>query len=656
MANADRHAVSAATPGVAMRRAAQALIAQQHPEGRWEGEVIWCPMIAAQYVLAAHVIGLPIASSRRQALLRQFESSRLSDGTWGLYVETARSHGAPRSSLFVTGLVYVAARLLDVPPDDPLLTRGKAFIDRAGGLLDIPAWGKFWLAVVNLYPWHGVAPVLPELWLLPRWLFAHPGNFYCHLRRIYAPMAYVFASGHQGPLTPRILELRHELFARPWTENNFAAARYRSRPEDLWRPPTVRFRAVRRLSVLYECAAPSWLRRRAMARLLAYIRYDLRTTSHTAISAVSGIIDAIALWLNDPSDTDLARVWSQFDEMWTWMDDERGLRIAGARSATWDSAFALQALEFACHDDATRRSLQRGRRFLATQQIFEKLPQAEEFHRIDPQGGFCFAGVWHGWPVSDCTAEAICALGPALSAEALSHAAEFILRCQNPDGAFGTYEPRKTQSTLEWLNPAEMFSASMTEHSFVECTASCIAALRAARGRLDPDLRVRSEKAVQRAVGWLVGQQRRDGSWPGFWGVHFIYGTLFGIRGLASAGGHEKAVARGCEWLVARQNQDGGWGEHHDGCRSGTYTPHPESQAIQTAWALLALIEGGSSEHAALDAAALYLARTQSMDGTWPEQDHVGVFFRTALIQFPLYRTYFPLWALAAYVDRRGHV
>ena len=35
--------------------------------------------------------------------------------------------------------------------------------------------------------------------------------------------------------------------------------------------------------------------------------------------------------------------------------------------------------------------------------------------------------------------------------------AEFILRTQNPDGGFGSYERRKSRVPLEWLNPAEMF-------------------------------------------------------------------------------------------------------------------------------------------------------------------------------------------------------
>ena len=47
------------------------------------------------------------------------------------------------------------------------------------------------------------------------------------------------------------------------------------------------------------------------------------------------------------------------------------------------------------------------------------------------------------------------------------------------------------------------------------------------------------------------------------------------------------------------------------------------------------------------------LCNTQDADGTWPKQDMAGVFFRTALLDYALYRQYFPLHALALYEARR---
>jgi lanosterol synthase len=54
-----------------------------------------------------------------------------------------------------------------------------------------------------------------------------------------------------------------------------------------------------------------------------------------------------------------------------------------------------------------------------------------------------------------------------------------------------------------------------------------------------------------------------------------------------------------------------------------------------------------------LDRAARFLARAQQADGDWPDQAPAGVFFHTALLDYKLYKTYFPVWALAQYETRR---
>jgi hypothetical protein len=33
-----------------------------------------------------------------------------------------------------------------------------------GGATGSPAWGKFWLSILNVYEWEGNNPIPPELW------------------------------------------------------------------------------------------------------------------------------------------------------------------------------------------------------------------------------------------------------------------------------------------------------------------------------------------------------------------------------------------------------------------------------------------------------------------------------------------------------------
>ena len=634
----------------ALRSASARLLRLQDEDGAWEGEMVWCPMLTAQYVLLHHILDRPPEPGRSRRILRSFERTRLEGGSWGLH-----EHSPP--NLFVTTLVYVAARLLGIERDDPLVEPARRFL-QAEGVLGIPSWGKFWLALLNLYDWRGVNAVLPELWSLPRRIALHPSNWYCHTRLIYMAMAAIYPHRFQVPITPVIASLREELFPQGFTNVDFSGGRNRLRDADLYAQPSVWLRAGYGLARVFERFHGKRLRARCIDAIIRQIKWELQTTDHTSISPVSGLLNILALWLHDPNDPDCRQALAQL-EGWIWEDEEDGTRVTGARSASWDTGFALQALATVPELDGVQNARRRGADFLRSQQIGASFDGFREAYRNDPKGGWCFAGVWHGWPVTDCTAEAvlgILAADPeAASTTVFDDAIRFMLRGQNRDGGFGSYEAQRSSVGLEWLNPAEMFGDSMTEHSYVECTASCLAALAACREHF-PEITNRAmTSAMSRAEAWLRRTQASDGSWRGVWGVQFIYGTFFGIRGLLASGARhgDPALRLACRWLLDRQRSDGGWGEHHSGCLTGRYVAHEESQVIQTAWALIALLEAGDSNWNAITRGVRFLIETQDANGTWPKEDMAGIFFRTALLDYVLYRQYFPLHALGLYERRR---
>ena len=636
--------------GAALDQASERLLGLQRKDGGWEGEMRWCPMLAAQYVLLHHLIGRSIAAQRRRLLLRHFEQTRLADGLWGLH-----DHSPPY--LFVTTLVYLAARVLDVTPDDPLLVPARKFLQQEG-VTNIPSWGKFWLALLNLYDWDGVNAVLPELWRLPAWLPLHPSNWYCHTRLIYMAMAASYAVRFQAPVTPLTGLLREELYPDGYAGVDFASARNRLREAELFARPSIWLRCGYALARCFERFHPKGFRARCRDELLERIRWELRVSSHTSISPVSGLLNILALWLRDPDDADCHQALEQL-EGWVWEDESGGTRITGARSASWDTGFALQALATAPQSRAIKEAMDRGADFLRSQQITVSFDSFREAYRNDPKGGWCFAGVWHGWPVSDCTAEAVLGMIAAkpvdADQEAIGEAVRFMLRSQGRDGGFGSYEAKRPRIGMEWLNPAEMFGESMTEHGYVECTASCLDALAACQRHFPAVVDDSVRSAMSRACEWLRRTQQYQGCWRGVWGVQFIYGTLFGIRGLVAGGAlpSDPALRTACRWLLDRQRSDGGWGEHHSGCLTGKYVAHEQSQVIHTAWALIALLEAGDSHWGAISRGANFLTSARQADGSWPKQDMAGVFFRTALLDYALYRQYFPLHALGLYERRR---
>jgi squalene cyclase len=171
------------------------------------------------------------------------------------------------------------------------------------------------------------------------------------------------------------------------------------------------------------------------------------------------------------------------------------------------------------------------------------------------------------------------------------------------------------------------------------------------RRRFPGEFDARIDRAVSRGARFIRDRQRPDGSWEGSWAVCFTYGTWFSVWGLLAAGARadDPAIERACRFLLGRQNPDGGWGEHHRSCAERRYVPGAESQAVQTAWALLTLSRAGHAGTPQALRAAQFLIDRQQADGDWPREPMVGVFNKTAVINYENYRRYFPIWALSCF-------
>jgi squalene/oxidosqualene cyclase-like protein len=646
--------------------AATHLVHRQGRDGAWEGEVVWCPIITAEVVFLDIALGLPITAERKRLILHHFAVTRRSGGGWGL-------HPASAPYLFVTTLVYVAARLLGEEPGGPLLSEARQWLAaQPSGVWGLPQWGKIWLALLGLYDRRGLYPCPPELFLLPRRMPGSPTRLYCHTRYIYLGLAYLVGSGFVADLGPIGQELRRELYGDGAPEE---AVRHRHdlACSDAYRPIGA---VLRRFYDAGDHVGRIWRRLPGAAALRRYaldvcyrrIRYEQTQTGYQGLSPVNGILNTLAIGVREPGSA-ASHASRGGVEAWRWQDEAEGIRYAGARSTTWDTTFAMRALlAMRARDDTIVEALRRGYRRLGEMQLIEELENGAAQDRDPIAGGWCFSDGAHRWPVSDCTAEALsavfeCHAVPGLilgderiSPERLRAAANFIMARQNGDGGFATYERRRGGRLLERLNPSQMFGNCMTELSYVECTASAVETLVRFAESEPSETAERAQKAVDRGLAYLLERQRSDGAWTGFWGINLIYGTRFAVAGLRAAGlpPAHSALRRAGQWLRSMQHPDGGWGEDFSGCLSREYVDRQTSLVISTAWAVLALLDAEEQPSDITRRGVAWLAAHQDGDGDWPRDGVNGVFFGTAMLDYRLYNTSFPALALARF-EARAH-
>jgi squalene/oxidosqualene cyclase-like protein len=641
----------------AIARGLDFLASQQGADGAWRGDYGGPMFLLPMYVAACHIGGRRIEVKTRDRMIAYLTATQDANGSFGLHAESS-------GCLFTTVLCYVAFRLLGLPADDARVARARAFIHANGTALACASWGKFTLALLNLYEYDGLQPVLPELWLLPASVPFHPSRFWCHCRQVYLPMAYLYGLRARMPADDLTHALRRELYDRPYEDIRFVEHRNTIAPSDVYAPTSAALKAVNFVVGLYERVHPRALRQRSLAHLFDHIEFEDRATQFIRIGPVNAVLNTLVHFFQSPQSEATARSFASLEGY--LCDGHDGTKMNGYNStALWDTAFAAQAMLDTPLWQTHRETVQRAHGFVVNNQVLEDLPDFERYYRHPCRGGWPFSDRAHGWPITDCTAEGLTAAMmlqdaglPALPEDRILDAVKLLLGWQNRDGGWATYERQRGGLWLDLLNPAHVFGDIMVDHSYTECTAASLHSLAlwqrrlAARrdGQRDGVLGQEVGAAIRRGEHFLRKSQRVDGSWEGSWGVCFTYGTWFGVRGLHAAGaeGSDPALRRACEFLYHHQDSDGGWGESGASCRERRYLPSA-SHAVNTAWALLTLITAGEARDPRCARAARFLLATQLDNGDWPRQTLSGVFNKTALINYENYRRYFPIWALARY-------
>jgi squalene-hopene/tetraprenyl-beta-curcumene cyclase len=153
------------------------LLELQRPDGIWVGELESNATMTAQHLFWNHYLGLRTPELDRR-IANELLARMREDGTWSIWFE-----GPPDLSTSVEA--YVACRLAGVDPGPKAL----AYIQREGGIPKSRLFTKCFMALLGQWPWQRMAPIPPELVLVPPGSPFSIYDFSCWARQTFVALS-----------------------------------------------------------------------------------------------------------------------------------------------------------------------------------------------------------------------------------------------------------------------------------------------------------------------------------------------------------------------------------------------------------------------------------------------------------------------------------
>ncbi len=636
----DRHH-SLDTPSLqtSIERAAEALCKRQNADGHWRFELEADATIPAEYILLEHYLDRidPALEARIGVYLRSIQGEH---GGWPLF------HGGT-FDLSASVKAYFALKALGDSPEAPHMARARAAILDAGGAERTNVFTRIQLALFGEVPWRAVPTMPVEIMLLPEWFFFHLSKISYWSRTVIVPLL-VLMSRRPCAINPHNVHIP-ELFTQPAeTIRDYIRGPYRS----YW---GYAFKALdlglKRISPHFPSSS------RARATKLAVDFVTERLNGEDGLGAIyPAMANTVMMFASlgyEPDRPEAAIAWLSVRKL--IVDDGERAYVQPCVSPIWDTGLAGVAMAEAGYGcDLGRAPVEAASEWLAQRQILDvKGDWAVRRPDVRP-GGWAFQYANDHYPDVDDTALVGMLLarnGDPAHDEAIARAREWIVGMQSSDGGWGAFEPENTHSYLNHIPFAD--HGALLDPPTADVTGRCVGFLaQIGMGNDDP--------VMAKAIAYLRREQEKDGSWFGRWGTNYIYGTWSVLNALNAVGlpPNDPAVKRASDWLIDVQRADGGWGEDEESYAHAPHGRFTESTPSQTAWAVLALMAAGRTEHAAVQRGIAWLAATQKADGEWDEAPYTAVGFpRVFYLKYHGYRLFFPLLAMARYrnLKRSNH-
>jgi squalene-hopene/tetraprenyl-beta-curcumene cyclase len=612
-------------------RAVDHLLSLQFPDGYWWGELEANVTMAAEHLLLEHFLG--IGDDRRWRKISAYLLERqLPDGSWPIYFGGS-------GDVSITTEAYFALKLAGADPSSPQMAGAREFVRSHGGIGATRIFTKLWLALFGQFEWNAFPAMPPEAILLPTRFPLNVYAFASWARATIVPILVVWAHRPVVPLPDGAGV--SELYVDP---RDGVRIRYKRDPSPVsWRNA---FRALDRLLRLHERAPWKPLRARALAACERWIIDHQEADGSWGGIQPPWVYSLIALrclgYANDHPV--MARGIRGLVTSFA-IETETTWTVQPCLSPVWDTALAVIGLREA-GVAADHPALRRSGEWLLEREVRSRGDWCVNVKGVEP-GGWAFEFANEKYPDTDDTAEVLMALRLLdlgdRERDAVRRAERWLRAMQSRNGGWGAFDRDNTRAFVTKI-PFADFGAT-TDPPSEDATAHIVEMFALSGAASDRPM-------TRQAIDYLLRAQERDGSWFGRWGVSYTYGLGAVLPALAAAGVDPRGlrIRRAARWLVERQNGDGGWGEACASYESASLRGRGASTASQTSWALLALMAAGEERSAAVRRGIAYLLTTQRREGGWDEPEFTGTGFpRDFMLNYHLYRDYWPLWALGRY-------
>jgi len=615
------------------------LLAQQHPDGYWCGELEADTTLESDYVMLHTLLGTGDDGRMRRAL-QEILRHQNDDGGWSLY------RGGP-SNISAAVKAYFAFKLMGWPPDHPALARARQWILANGGAVEVNTYTKLYLCFFGQYDYNAVPAIPPEIVLCPKWFYFNIYEISSWSRTILVPLSIAYAKKPFKKISPE-----------RGIEELFVGGRDKANLHLRWDKKVFSWRNV----FLVLDRGIHWAERihvrplRAMALKKAerwMLEHVEMTDGLGAIyPAMLNAIIALRCQGYSLDDPQVIRALDEFEKLGIEEDgvadhSQPTFRMQPCMSPVWDTAYAMFALgEAGAPKDDPR--LLRAADWMLSKEVRHKGDWTVKVSNVEP-GGWYFEFNNEFYPDVDDSAQVLLALNKVDNPREryqydVSHRAiRWIWAMQCKNGGWASFDKDNTKMIFQHIPFAD--HNAMLDPPTVDITGRVLEML-AIYGVTKDDPR------VQRAIEFIYREQETDGSWFGRWGVNYLYGTFLVLRGLEAMGvwNHEPQIQQAAEWIRMVQNSDGGWGESCASYDDPTLRGIGPSTASQTAWAILGLLAAGDTRSDSVAKGVRWLLQQQNPDGSWSEKEYTGTGFpRVFYLAYHMYRNYFPMLALTTY-------